>query len=843
MVQALVCSCLPDLTTHANSPGTTGATPSYPDEQIGYLASEQYSSQSQPSTPYALNKTLTNTSQPVIESPLRKASIPAIDADPVIGVRSKRALSQQSDEAMDSSTENSIHVNDPQRRYNKITGGEETIDETQAPRPYIQDDEDNGYSVPILAADEVAKGGDFDFMQPAVSPRLDRRSSHEPGSGDHTPSHSRPSSRPGSIYGLHSASHSLSRFISHHDERDNMHTPLEDVDEYEPLFPDEESKQKALSHAERFKRPEALKHRFPSQDIWEDAPNSVMYQATVSTPDLPQQTEPKASAVYEPPEAEAAGKGETPQMTRDDFLTRSRPHLKAEMGRPGMQPRFPSQDIWEDSPESYHLVTTVSNNPAEDSKPVVPPRPAKTKVSELASSSQAAPSIPPRPSKTVQSVPPVDAKLSDVGPSHKQPSPTELRKVPSIPDRPKPQVPPRPAKKPSGESLTKVTSQGSADSNETEKAGPVTSPPLTKAKPQVPSRPGQSKLSNLKGNFMSDLNQKLGLGPPKEKEKEPEPEVEAKPLEDARKGRARGPQRRAPAKSPAATPAPSPAAFSMCKPTSLWNIDDGGLLVVGTGEDLQDTARAEDTKVEADEPPVTLSSQKVEQLDHATIADTPLPPTIDTESKPEDDEQKQSEDASESTAPLIPTNSAGDFPDPTLGTPDLEKSNPLSNFTTATTVPDESLSQPSTDSSHGLAKNPIEREVADAATDAIPASKQTTATEAASGDSLERFKPTPAQVLNPTGEKIAEEEPVELRNEQVAASAPATSVASTSSASSGVADTPAKVAADEKANGSDAPKEPMPEQDVTYKQLEEMQSRADGKVKSDGDMGPTKVVE
>jgi hypothetical protein len=98
--------------------------------------------------------------------------------------------------------------------------------------------------------------------------------------------------------------------------------------------------------------------------------------------------------------------------------------------------------------------------------------------------------------------------------------------------------------------LSKTLSGESATASEQEKVSPL----VTKAKPQVPARPGQSsKIANLRGNFMNDLNQKLGLGPPKEKEPEPEPVIEeVKPLEDARKGRARGPQRRAPAKSPAA---------------------------------------------------------------------------------------------------------------------------------------------------------------------------------------------------------------------------------------------------------------------------------------------------
>ena len=89
---------------------------------------------------------------------------------------------------------------------------------------------------------------------------------------------------------------------------------------------------------------------------------------------------------------------------------------------------------------------------------------------------------------------------------------------------------------------------------------------------------------------MNDLNQKLGIGPPKEKEKEPEPvsPVEAKPLEDARKGRAKGPQRRAPAKSPTAAAAaatPQPMSFSISRPQSLWHIDnDNGLLKVYSHE-------------------------------------------------------------------------------------------------------------------------------------------------------------------------------------------------------------------------------------------------------------------
>ena len=821
---------------------------SYPDEQIGYLASAQYSSQ--PATPYALSKTLTNASQPAMESPLRKASLPAEDVDPVIQIRTLRSGSQKSEEAIESGNEAPIHIDQPKERYNKVTGGQETIDETQDAKPYIKDEDEDGYSVPILAADEVAKGGDSDFLQPAVSPRYDRRSSpydYGHGSGDVTPSNSRPSSRPGSIYGLHSASHSLSRFISHHDDRETVHTPLEDVDEYEPLFPDDDSKQKALSHAERFRpRPDALKHRFPSQDIWEDAPSSVMHETYVSTPDIPEPSQIKPSAVFEPPENEAAGKGEVPQPRADDFLTKSRPHLKNEVKRPELQPRFPSSDIWEDSPESYHQFATVGNAPVEEtaqpesqSKPIIPPRPTnKSRFGEGASSSQVAPSVPPRPQKTANAVPPIDSRIPGATSPTKHRSPTELRKVPSIPDRPKPQVPPRPTKKTSGDSLGKIASKESADSTETGKALPITSPPLSKPKPQIPARPAQAKFNNIKGNFMSDLNQKLGLGPPKEKEKEPEPEIEAKPLEDARKGRARGPQRRAPAKSPAAAPASS---FSVSKPLSLWQIDDTGLLTVGSGRDLHEVKshEPEPTKASEDELAPTLSSEKAEQMDHATIADAPAPPTLDTETegRAEIEEQKQQPaDTPEPMAPILATNIAGEYPDPGLGTPTSDKANSPSDQPSPEGA---KLSQRTTEASEGTAANALEREEPDPNTDAIPVSKQTTASTA-TGHTLEKFETEAQQEEEPTATKAAEEPPIELRNEQVSAPAPGASMPAAPNKPSAASKVDEDVA-EEKKKGADTPKEPMPEEDVSYAKLEEMTKKADGKELSDG--GVKKVVD
>lgn len=811
---------------------------SYPDEQIGYMASDQYAHGSNP-----LTKSLTNVSQPAVESPLRKSSVPAVDMDPVVSIHSKRTVSGSSDQAMESPQQTPVHIESPERRFNKITGGEETMNETEMhgaalSRPTTGHDREPEYGAPILAADEVAKELGGDYLQPAVSPRLDRRSGeYEFRSGDATPT-SRPGSRPGSIHGMHSGSYGLSRFISHHDERESMHTPLEDVDEYEPLFPDDENKRKELSHAERFKqRPDVLKHRFPSKDIWEDAPEYGMYQATVSTPDLTQDQQPgtqsKPSAAFETPEQEAAGKGERSEAERKRLAQKVAlpSHLQTEVStRPGLQNRFPSQDIWEDSPDSQHLVATVSSPPVPDetspveapSKPMVPPRPSsKSKLAEGPSATQFAPSIPARPAKK---------NSEDTAPLTKESSPVELKKVPSIPDRPKPQVPPRPAKKSSGEALAKTISPESTHSNETEKAIHGTSPPLPKVKPQVPARPAQSnKFANLRGNFMNDLNSKLGLGPPKDKEPEPEPEVEAKPLEDARKGRARGPQRRAPAKSPSAAPMTQAAEkpqFMMYKPQSLWHISDDGLLNVGSVEAL---SQVEGSKgFAANDESIPVDPEKARQLENATIADAPPPPTIDTtsESKAPEEEGKRPDDAPPALAPNLATNAQGEFPDPTLGTGEQEKGSVLSHQANEEAF----MSQRTTVDSLAASGAELEREVPDPSTDAIPASKQTTAS-VHSGEELERT------------ETKAPEEAIQQRNEQV--SAPNPGVAGSSASISGPAksDTmPAvtKEQVQDTAAGADHAAEPMPEQDISYAQLEAMQTQADGKEPSDG--GVKKVV-
>lgn len=758
-MQDLVYTCVERWTrsfTNLIDSGTSPAIAGLPNEQIGYMASEEYASRLK--TPHHTtgyhHKAHSNHSQPHVESPLRKASFPVdVEGKDVFdksGYRDSR-LSQSTDSALESETEDEgIHVTAPAHPKDKITGNgydpptedlgpeggnteaqggwiEETgyvcqvsdnlcpisscvsrkISDSHAFKHILASDRPGlsaetltrnfRYGVPILASDEVAKEQGAEYLQPAVSPAQERRgSNYYSGIDSEAPpfyqsgyrnssrsgsvSNSRPSSRPGSIHGSLPGS---ARFTAI-DDREDMHTPLEDVEEYEPLFPDEEGKGRSIPATERFKRREMK--RFPSQDIWEDTPNSLQLQATVNTPEAAevqaaQATKP-SSATFEPPEAEKARKGEVSEREKEKLIPKDerllnsnfKPHLREEMTRPGMKQRFPSRDIWEDSPDSARLVATVGETQQPDStsprdadlhdeglragaivstsgrpdtgvvggeqardgttagtaivsKPSVPPRPQgnKSTAEPDDSSSQALPFIPARPPKRLHKVPPADAEVP-VAPSKasaeaslaeaKQPSPTEARKAPILPERPKPDIPPRPANpiaRDSSESipLSKVTSTTSAGSGnvEDETRGIRSPPQAPKPKPAVPSRPVGGKIAALKAGFLSDLDKRLQLGPqvPKPQEKAPEEEEEKAPLADARKGRAKGPSRRKPAATPAASEAnitatsetadkPEPAKWNLQMAWTVWTMDSDGLLHVAHADNAKAALSVKDAE-------------------------------------------------------------------------------------------------------------------------------------------------------------------------------------------------------------------------------------------------------
>ena len=724
------------------------------------MASEEYASRLNTPASATFHRPLhSNHSQPHVESPLRKQSFP-VDAETSYGLDKKDSHASHrlsSENALESETEDDeLYVPPPTVRKSKIHGNgydPPTVDlgpsggNTEAVGGFI---EERGYGVPILASDEVAKTPEVEYMQPAVSPAQERRGSNyysgvdsehqsgfKIGSRSGSASNSRPTSRPSSVYSLPA----LSRFSTHDEDRENMHTPLEDVDEYEPLFPDEEGNKRPVTAAERLKLREQMK-RFPSKDIWEDTPNSLQLQATVETPEPSnEQSDPidKApAAVFETPEQESARKGEVSEeekaklIPREERLAKSnfKPHLRQEMHRPGLTQRFPSRDIWEDSPDSARLETTVGDSQVDDpksppdegleagaivqtsgapnegiiageqnrdgatagataAKPSIPPRPNKSKGSPPSEDlGQAPPSVPVRPPRRLHQVPPADAqvpvvpsRLSEVSPVEaKQPSPTDTRKGPTLPERSKPQVPVRPAKpagRDSSESvpMSKVTSTHSVGSDGAGAKNLTSPPPAPKPKPAIPARPAGGKIASLKAGFMSDLDSRLKLGPqgPKPQDKaEPEVEEEKAPLADARKGRAKGPVRRKPV-GPAITesaaaegqdPSPISRNWQIREPRTVWEHD--GALRVGHQKPTIPEAEAN-------------SREDISKAIHSPAAGGQIDGADDA--KDMHQAKLAVEESLVANKPLTPKEVQASGPSE-LPTPTAEKSNPLSKEAT-----------------------------------------------------------------------------------------------------------------------------------------------------------------
>lgn len=474
-----------------------------------------------------------------------------------------------------------IHVDDPRHPEYRSYGDEDAA----------ADGEDREYTAPILAQDEVQKDPNAYRQRPAVHPPAERRSSsYEMEDGA-----SRPTSRPTSLYNT----------LSH---ENYSSTPLEDVEEYEPLFTEDEVKAK-----EQQKRADMRnrQHHFPSKDIWEDAPSSVHYTAEVSTPEIPEMSRRRSSAqedrsqtpahAFAQHQEELAEKEARGSHRPEDWNVREeekpawvdhQAHLKSQRPSSSGSHRFPSRDVWEDTPESLLHQTTVSSAQSQEpSRPEIPSRPAK----KLSGSSTDRPSIPDRPKP-------------------RQDSGDDSKPRPPVSDKPKPQVPARPAR--------------STAEDE----------PVAKTKPPVPSRPVGGKIAALQAGFMNDLNNRLKIGPQiHTKKEEPQEEEDAAaeqekaPLTDARKGRARGPQRRAPAKSPAPAaeaPKPSIPTFTFTMAETSWSIDPeaGDVSVSNEKEAAQEQtnepARAEVPQAEAPEAAQAEPSEPSEPKVFAAEAET-----------------------------------------------------------------------------------------------------------------------------------------------------------------------------------------------------------------------------
>jgi hypothetical protein len=235
-----------------------------PSEQIGFQASEEYTSRMSSPRPlsWALHAAQSSTSQAHVDSPLRKESSAGhIERKEYFEGALSKKLEGRLDAGPESEIEDedTIHVDAPARRISKIYGGVGHLDSTEDLGPGSGGGEDgihdeHGYGAPILASDEVAKEPFTWELQPAVSPLNESRSSAyddynlPPRSG--SASSSRTPSRPGSIHG------GLPGIRLPSDR------PLEALEEYEPLFSEETEEdegdapnKRPLTAADKLKRP------------------------------------------------------------------------------------------------------------------------------------------------------------------------------------------------------------------------------------------------------------------------------------------------------------------------------------------------------------------------------------------------------------------------------------------------------------------------------------------------------------------------------------------------------------------------------------------------------------
>ncbi|KAA8566958.1 hypothetical protein EYC84_010054 [Monilinia fructicola] len=668
--------------------GTSPAVMSTPTEQVGFQASEEYASRMSSPRPQSsgqqsggYNLAHSNTSQTHVDSPLKKESFPLDGSQKAEfeGALSK-SLDDKSERAYESEAdaEDTIHVDVPSRRSSRIIDGDES-------RPYSaaggDDDElrdEHGYSAPILAADEVSKESSGYELQPAVSPSFERRNYYDDVTYGSTPGSKHPS-RPGSI---HTPA-----------VRATESAPLEEVHEYEPLFPEDEKSgavEKPETAADRLKRPELQNRKFPSQDVWEDTPNSLQYTATVSTPQLPDHDEDNEDAHKknkETPEQAFARRqeelAEKESTSRDSFLTPQKKlwsnsaHLVSET-RPSIQQRFPSRDVWEDTPDSLQLQTTVSTPQTPEVDTILsPPDERPTTGAVVFHQEKAAagfelgqdegrattgiaaikPSIPARPVRSISPDRPQPA-IPDRPVQKAKQVPTADDAAPPLPLKSKPQIPVRPVKPLARESsenipLTTVQSNSSAKS-----IGSDNGTPAVKSKPPVPSRPIGGKIAALQGGFLADLNSRLKLGPqaPKKEEPKPEEKIEEKekvPLSDARKGRARGPARRAPARSsaPVSSAAQESSAITLAAstPSTLWYIDSDEILHVGSKADPKsEEAISSTTKAAESATPTLATNTAGENLHDATeiaagAEKSASPPSAENDIQSEQREETQKE--------------------------------------------------------------------------------------------------------------------------------------------------------------------------------------------------------
>ncbi|CAZ82163.1 unnamed protein product [Tuber melanosporum] len=617
-----------------------------PDEEIGYLASEQYAR--------VISPQLTGTSATGHSPTLRRRD----SEDAPVSLYGIVTNSSTSIDEKDK--EISIHL-DALPHHGGVYHHHHHHDSRAGTRPGSalgmmgEDEEEEEREHPILASDEVQKRGG-EFMLPAISPPLPPR---RPGSMPNTRPHSVAPTGPGSV-----ADEDEDGDIEPADLPSNTGFELRESlialqpgEETEPLFPEDEDEdaEECVTGTvdktkEKLKHPDlppsvSSGHRFPSKDIWEEAPDHAQLQAIVSSPPIADpETRDGHREEGEPAERARDYRHEVQSEGPDEHLDRLlKRGKKSEESvgsgdRNGVK-RFPSNDIWEDVPPSLQLSATVtpSNDPQEENTNEHESRATTTGTTRL------------------------EDKIASIPEEEDNTRPTTGAPIEG-PSAPKPDFPARP---------------------QVPSTPPGNPPPVSsKPKPAIPPRTGGigGKIAALKAGFMNDLDQRLKLGPQAPKQEENPVGEEDKPMEvlsDVRKSRARGPRgRKLPTAKEAETKTETkadPAAFKMeiVGVWTVWSMNEEG---VNVGEESTISSAGES---ETGTKPEPMAEDKKEEM-ATTPSATTLPgatgtgrqtvPAVskdfDTTAAPPSPKAEEKEEKD-----TIPTTIAGDqHPEDAIGT-------------------------------------------------------------------------------------------------------------------------------------------------------------------------------
>lgn len=567
-----------------------------PDEEIGYLASEHFSRVISPQHTGGPVEDDESSLHSIISGSLTPSEEKGIiHLDPPTHFHHHSNRAQSSRPGTRPGTRPSTRPASPTKRYGDGGGGDDEEEEGDGNDTETEQEHEH----PILAPDEVLKRAGSSLMFPAVSPPLSawRSTSTANNTRPATPSKFNIDDEDADVEPVHLSGRGF-------ESRESLvRSALESGERPEPLFPDSDpedepagtktpAENKVYEKLKRPGMPESMGssgHKFPSKDVWEEAPEFSQLETTVSTR-APSETgmsdEDHEKVVHKRSGGNSAtevayihGQPNEHYVPGDEveFERKQKDSLKKpaqyqhqvnssgrddgldrllKKGNSSDDPdklgatrtkakRFPSKDIWEDVPPSLVLSASISEESAAD-VPVAEPGdhaetsgstdPVETETEQrpitsapIAEPSPATFSKPELPTRPVvpSTRPPIKSRQSTDSPAPA----TERKLPPNLPGRPKPKVP-----------LTRPTRPSSIAARSPSTETPL---PAAKPKPSVPPRTG-GKIAALKAGFLSDLDNRLKLGPQAPKKEEKAEEKEKVVLEDVRKGRAKGPRRKLP---------------------------------------------------------------------------------------------------------------------------------------------------------------------------------------------------------------------------------------------------------------------------------------------------------